>query len=169
LNPPRGHQTSDFDELPDSVHGRQSRAQRQGVDANAVGDYERVGNDIKGVRAALERLEGRSDILGPPDIERGDFEAKRACCSPNLAYVQRGVGIADIGHDRQPVQTGDELAQKFEPLAHGIGPLARQAGDVAARPRKACNNAAADRIAVANTIGMTDVACFAARTGGCYA
>jgi hypothetical protein len=60
-----GHQTSGFDELPDSVHGRQSRAQRQGVDANAVGDYERVGNDIKGVRAALERLEGRSDILGP--------------------------------------------------------------------------------------------------------
>jgi hypothetical protein len=37
-----GHQTSRFDVLPIAVHRRQSRAERQGVDANTVGVYERV-------------------------------------------------------------------------------------------------------------------------------
>jgi hypothetical protein len=39
------------------------RAQRQGVDTNNVGGYERVANDGKCVCAALERLEGRRDIF----------------------------------------------------------------------------------------------------------
>ena len=42
-----GHQTSRFDVLPKTVHRRQSRAERQGVDANSVGGYERVGNRHK--------------------------------------------------------------------------------------------------------------------------
>ena len=37
-----GHQTSSFDVVPIAVHRRQSRVERQGVDANAVGVYERV-------------------------------------------------------------------------------------------------------------------------------
>jgi hypothetical protein len=51
-------------------------AQRQGVDANPVGAYERVGTDIKSLRLALERPEGGRDILRLPDFECGDFEAK---------------------------------------------------------------------------------------------
>src|SRR5262245_52978222 len=43
-------------------------------------------------------------------------------------------------------QTGDNLAQEFEPLAGKIGGLGRQAGDVAARSRQAWYEAAADRI-----------------------
>ena len=64
-----GHQTSRFDVLPEAVHRRQSRAERQGVDANAVGGYERVGHDIKCIRAALERVEGGRDILRSPDFD----------------------------------------------------------------------------------------------------
>jgi hypothetical protein len=51
---------------------RQSRAERQGVDANAVGVYERVARDIKGVDAACERFEGQRDILG----------SQRSCLGP---------------------------------------------------------------------------------------
>jgi hypothetical protein len=52
----------------------------------------------------------------------------------NLAHLGRDGGIADIGHDCQPADAGDRLAQKFETLADGIGPLDRQAGDGSCRP-----------------------------------
>ena len=129
-----------------AVHRRQSRGERQGVDANPVGGYERVGTDIKRLRAALERLEGGRDILGSPDFECSDLEAERAGRCLNLAHIQHGGGIADIGHDRQPAETGDNLAQKFEALAGKIGGLERQAGDVAARSRQTCDQADADRV-----------------------
>jgi len=37
---------------------------------------------------------------------------------------QRG-GMADIGHDCHPAQPGNNLAQKFEPLAVGLRLLDR--------------------------------------------
>src|SRR5262249_40767402 len=52
------------------------------------------------------------------------------------AHLQDDGGIIDIGHDRQPAETGDNLAQKFESLGSQIGRLVRQAGDVAARARQ---------------------------------
>ena len=127
--------------------------------------YERVGHDIKCIRAALERVEGGRDILRSPDFECGDLEAERAGRCLNLAHLQHGDGIADIGHDRQPAETGDNLAQKFEPLASEIGRLDRQAGDVAARSRQGSRpgRCRPGPPAAAKTIGMTDVACFAAR------
>ena len=76
-----------------------------------------------------------------------DLEAERAGRCLNLAHLQHGVGIADIGHDRQPAKTGDNLAQEFEPLAGKIGLLDRQAGDVAARSRQTRDEAGADRVA----------------------
>src|SRR4029453_12363282 len=57
-----GRQTSCFDVLPKVIHRRQSRAERQGADSNPIGRQERVGADIEGVRAALERVEGKRDI-----------------------------------------------------------------------------------------------------------
>src|SRR5208283_3366249 len=52
------HQSARFDEFPKTGHRRQPRGERQSVDANPVGVYERVGTDIKGVGAALESFEG---------------------------------------------------------------------------------------------------------------
>ena len=142
-----GHQTSRFDVLPNAVHRRQSRAERQVLMRIRLVFVERVDSDIKCVRAALERLEGGRDILRSPDFEWDDFEAERAGRCLNLAHLQHGGGIADIGHDRQPAETGDNLAQEFESLAGKIGRLHRQAGDVAARSRQTCDQAAADRVA----------------------
>ena len=65
-----GHQTSRFDKFPKAVHRRQSRAQRQRVDANRLALASGSLTDIKCIRAALERLEGGRDILGSPDFER---------------------------------------------------------------------------------------------------
>src|SRR5262249_59894939 len=74
----KGNQPSRLDEFPKAVHRRHLRAERQGMDANPVAGYERVGRDIKCIRAALERLEGGRDILRSPDFECDDIEAKRA-------------------------------------------------------------------------------------------
>src|SRR5262245_42730016 len=63
-----GHQTARFDEFPRAVHRWQARGQRQGIDANAVGTYERVDTDIKCVRAAIERLEGGHDVFASSDF-----------------------------------------------------------------------------------------------------
>src|SRR5262249_4924676 len=41
--------------------------------ANPVGDQDGIQTDIKGIRAALERVERGRDILGSPDFWRGDF------------------------------------------------------------------------------------------------
>jgi hypothetical protein len=56
-------------------------------------------------------------------------------------------GTIDIGQDRQPADSGENLPQKFEPLASNIRLLARQTGDVAARSRQAGDEASADRVA----------------------
>src|SRR5262249_58932989 len=52
-----GHQTSHFDVLTEIVNRRQSPGERQGVDSDPVGDYERVTNNIECVRATFEPLE----------------------------------------------------------------------------------------------------------------
>src|SRR5439155_11188351 len=73
------HQTSSVDVLALTEHCWQARVLRQSNDSKSVGVYERVGTDIKYIRAGVERrLEGKRNIVGPPDFQRGDFEAERA-------------------------------------------------------------------------------------------
>jgi hypothetical protein len=54
--------------------------------------------------------------------------------------------IADIAHDRDSAETGDGLAQKFEPLASKVGLHICQTGDIAARSRQTGDKAAAHRV-----------------------
>ena len=126
---------------------RQSRAERKRDDASAVGVNECIAHNVKCVRLCLERLEGGSNILCSPDFEWRDFDAERASRGLNLAHLQHGLGIANIDHDCQPAEPGDNLTQEFEPLAGKIGRLDRQSSDVAARSRQTCDQAAADRVA----------------------
>src|SRR6266436_4952621 len=103
-----GHQTSRFDVLPLIIGRRQSRAERQGVDANPVGDHERVASDIKGLRAALERLERGSDIFGAPNFECDDIEAERLGRRLNLAHLHSADGLltlAKTANRRRPGTT----------------------------------------------------------------
>ena len=105
----------------------------------------RIGSNIKRLRATLERFQGGRDILRSPNFESNNIEANRAGRGLSFAHFQHRGGIAGIGHDRQMAQTGDNLAQEFEPLAGKIGGLGRQAGDVVARSRQAWYEAGADR------------------------
>src|SRR5262249_19834592 len=64
----------------------------------------------------------------------------------DLLHVQRVEGIAEIAHDGQAAQIGNDFAQEFEPLGSSIGRLTRQSGDVAAWSRQTGDDAGADRI-----------------------
>src|SRR5215831_19852352 len=125
------HQTSRLDGLPIGVARRQSRGQRQGIDADAMGEHERVDTDIKCVCTSIERLEGGYDVFASLDFCCNDLEAERAGRCLDLAHIQHNRGTTDIGQDRQPAETGDNLAQKFESLGRNIGLLERQTGEVA--------------------------------------
>jgi hypothetical protein len=114
-----GHQTPPLRRTPESRAWSQSHAQRQGVDSNLVGIQKRVGADIVHLRG-LERLEYRRDILGSPDFRCDHIEAKRADRCMSLAQFQHGVGVADIGQDRQRAKTGENLAQYFDALTASV-------------------------------------------------
>jgi hypothetical protein len=60
-----------------------------------------VYRNVKCIRLALGRLEGRSDILRPLDHQWRDVEAEHARRSLGLAHLQHGLGIADIKDDAQ--------------------------------------------------------------------
>jgi len=66
----------------------------------------------KCIRAALERLEGGGDILGSPDFKFGDFNGEGAGRGLNLAHSAHGVGIANVGQDRQTAETRESLASR---------------------------------------------------------
>src|SRR5262249_25826786 len=139
----------------------------EGVDASPVGQYERVASDIKGLRAAIERLERGRDIFGAPNFECRDIEAERAGRRLNLVHLQCGNGITDIRQAGQPAETGDDLAQEFESLASKIGVRAdRPVTLPPGRARLAIRPVPTGSPITAETIGMTPVACFAAMTGG---
>ena len=85
----------------------------------------------------LDRSEYGRDILCAPDFEWCDFDAKLASCGLNLTHFQHSLGTANVSHDSQSAETGNNLAQEFESLAGSVGLLLRQASDVAARARQA--------------------------------
>src|SRR5947209_13321486 len=70
------HQTSRFDEFLKAVHRRESAAEGQAIDANAVGVYERSRGDIKCLDVTVEPLEGGRDIVGSPDFQRSNLKAE---------------------------------------------------------------------------------------------
>src|SRR5262249_1202198 len=106
-----------------------------------------IQTDIKGIRAALERVERGRDILGSPDFWRGDFKAERAGRCLNPTRFQHGEAISDIAHNRQTAETKDNLAQKLEAVGSKIGGLTRQPRDVAAWSRQTGNEAGINRVA----------------------
>ena len=143
-----GHQAARFDVVRDArTSSAVARPAPSVLMRTRLRVHERVANDIECVRAALERVEGGRDILRAPDFDACDLEAERAGRRLDLAHLRHGAGIAGIGQDRQPAQTGDNLAQDFEAFAGEIGRLVRQAGDVAARSRQARDQTGADRVA----------------------
>ena len=101
-----------------------------------VGIYQRVGTHIKSLRPALERVEGRHDILRAPYFEHVDVNTNLTGCGLSLRCLQYRAGIAHVGDDRQAAEIRKHLAQKFDSFPGKLGGLNRQAGGVAARVRQ---------------------------------
>jgi hypothetical protein len=68
----------------------------------------------------LERVESGHDILRSSDFEVHYIKVERAGRCLTLTHLRHVAGIADIGHDRHPAETRDNLAQEFEPFARKI-------------------------------------------------
>ena len=115
---------------------RQSRAQRQRVDASNVGICQRVGTHIKRLRPVLKRPECGRNIFSAADFEHFDINAKLAGYCPNLSDLSDGAGVADIGDDRQSAEIGKYLTQEFNSFSGKFGRLCRHARDIAARSRQ---------------------------------
>src|SRR5216683_2688570 len=96
------------------------------------------------MRATFKRLECRRDVLSAPDFQGNNFEVERAGRLLKLMHLQHCTGAADIGHDRQTVETWENFAQNFEPFGSKVRREGRQAGDVGARPRERSHHAGAD-------------------------
>src|SRR5262249_39364383 len=65
---PIGHETARLQPFAVGVHFGQTRRQREAIDANLVCTGKRLTYHIQGLRAILERLEGRCDICHLPDL-----------------------------------------------------------------------------------------------------
>src|SRR5258706_15560549 len=123
-----GHETPGTDKIVGTEDRRQPGTKRRRDDARAVGNDELVDHDIKRVRLALDRLEGRNDILCPADFERRDFEAERASRCMGLAHLQHGLGIANIKENCQTAERGKNPTPKLYWLACKIRPRPAQSG-----------------------------------------
>src|SRR5215475_1638640 len=155
-----GHQTSRVDLLASTVHRRQTRAQYQSVEPNPVGGEERVGRHIKCLYAALERLKSGRDILRTPNVARNDLKAEWARDCLNLGQVLHGGGVTAINHYRGIIS---RKSSRRLPARSGIWadrPVTLPPG----RARPATRLLPTGSATAANTIGMTDVAAFAATT-----
>ena len=107
-----------------------------------------VCNSVKCVSFASESIKNGRIFLRSPSWSSMwlDFKSKIASHGLNVIFFQHVRGIAGIKQNCQAAESGDKLTQEFEPLTSTFGGLHRQTRDVAARARKACDEAAANRI-----------------------
>jgi len=106
------------------------------IDAIEVRRDQRVNDDVERIGPPLDGLEGRSDILRPPDLERKHFDAEGAGRRLDLAHLRGGGGIVRFDHDCQPANLACKLAQQLNSLARDIGGLVGQARYVSTRSRQ---------------------------------
>src|SRR5262249_26005210 len=141
-----GHQPPGLRDLTERAYQGKPKAERQGRDPNAMGVHEGLSDNVKGVRAAFDTLERRSDILRALYSGGDDVQPDRGGGDSGFIHFLHGDGVTGIGDDRQPAHAGDDLAQQLNSLADNVAGLDRHSGDIAAGPRQARNEAAANRI-----------------------
>lgn len=87
------------------------------------GAHVSVNTDVKCVCAAPNLLKGSRNVLSSPDFECRHFNAGRTCRCLDFVHFQHGSGVADIGHDGQPAEPQNKLAQKLQVLAGKLSVL----------------------------------------------
>src|SRR5262249_18589197 len=86
-----GHETARFESFAVWGDFWPSPGEREATDPKLSGGGERLTNNIKGLRAILECLEGRCDIRRLPDFQGDRFDAER---------VGRGFNLVQLPHGR---------------------------------------------------------------------
>ena len=82
-----------------------------------------IGNNVKRICVALERLKRRRNILRTSDFEPGGFEVEPAGGCLDICQLNDRVVIADIGENGQTAKSRDHLAQKLYTLGGEISGL----------------------------------------------
>jgi hypothetical protein len=68
-----GHEAPAADKVAGAEDRWKPRAKRKRKDAHEVGDHELVDRNVKCICLALDRREGRTELLHPPDFDWRDF------------------------------------------------------------------------------------------------
>src|SRR5262249_1155949 len=118
---PRGHNPPRLDVLSKGVHRRPSRAKRQDVDAKPIGSNKWIGEDIKCIRTTFERLEGRRDVVRPPDLDWRNRQAESAARRLNFDQIGNAARIISIGQAPHLAEVAEEPTQEFETFGGKIG------------------------------------------------
>ena len=85
----------------------------------------------------------------------------RGCLNgPHFQYCSCG---GDIGHDRQPADTGHKLAQEFQALSRCVCLLDRQSGNVATWARQTRDNAGTNPVDLRSKYDREQLGCLLRR------
>ena len=164
---PSDVEAADVEPFARGEHGRQPRGQGQCGDAESIRRQQPVVGDIEPIRTPLEAFHSRHDLLRTANFDRDGFEPKRAGRRFDLVHLQDGEWTCYVGHDCNPAQGGNDLAQYFKPFAGGIDQLIGKTSNVSAGARQlATKPVPTGSPATAKTIGMTDATCLAMRASG---
>ena len=160
-----GHQTGGFDVIANAMHRRQPRAQCQRIDAYPVGADERAKCNIVCLPLALARSEGkRNSSARRSSILATSKPRFRAAETSAISNTEAGLATSPmIANRRSPATISLNSSSRLAPRSAVWfdRPVMLPPGRtrLATRPVRTGSPAT-------NTIGMTDVACLAARTGG---
>ena len=101
-----------------------------------MSECQRLAHYEQSVSLLRDPRDGGGNILGTPNLRRRYLDTEGISSAPNDVDLYRRGRVVAVEQDRQPTQTGNDLAQQLEPLAGKLVRLDRQAGDIAARPRQ---------------------------------
>ena len=122
--------------------------------------------DIKGIGAALERVEGgREFLIGPVHVERDGFQPERNGRCFDFGTFHHGGPIGDLGENRHLANAGNDFRSSWSRLpARSVTWVERPVTVPPGRARLVTRPSPTGSRPIANTIGMTGVACFTTGT-----
>src|SRR5215468_5331178 len=104
-------------------------------------------HDQTAIRGARQIRDAALDLAGIARVERTNLHAQERSHRLNRAQLPAPGGDARVANNRRAAHAGRNLLEQLEPFAAHAVYDARKSGRVAARPRQARDEAAADRIA----------------------
>src|SRR6516225_12354957 len=128
-----------------------------------MGEHERPGADEQRASPAFdERCKRGLDIGIAARVDDDELLPDRLRRALHLSALRLGVGGVRIDKHRNRSRGGHDLAQQLKSFRSQYAGEKDYAGDVAARPAEAGDEAVPDRVAATNTIGTVVVAALAA-------